>query len=259
MVHFAVYTLLAVFIVSLISFIGVISLSFQRETLNKILLTLVSLSAGTLFGGAFLHLLPEAVAVSGFTLQISLLVLAGVLTFFILEKIVHSHLYKCEHGHEHAHGLTHEPHKHHIGIMNLVGDGAHNFVDGLIIAGAFLVNINLGIITTLAVILHEVPQELADFGVLVYSGFSRIKALMFNFLSSAIAIVGAIVGLSLGAKGEMFVQLILPFAAGGFIYIAGANLIPELHKKCGIKDDVYHILAMLVGIGIMVGLLFLEF
>jgi len=258
MANIVVYTLLAVFIVSLISFVGVFSLALQRKTLNKILLTLVSLSAGTLFGGALLHLLPEAVEANGFTITISLSVLAGIIVFFIIEKVVHSHIHKCEHKHHH-HGLTHEPHKHHIGVMNLVGDGLHNFVDGLIIAGAFLVNIHLGIITTIAVILHEVPQELADFGVLVYSGFSRVKALMFNFLSAAIAIVGALVGLSLGARGEMFVQFILPFAAGGFIYIAGSNLIPELHKKCGLKDTISHLLAMLVGIGIMVALLFLEF
>ena len=146
----------------------------------------------------------------------------------------------------------------HIAILNLIGDGLHNFLDGLIIAGSYLISIPAGIAATVAVILHEVPQEIADFAVLLYSGLSKWKALLFNYLSAAVAIVGAVVGLYFGARSEMFISLIVPFAAGGFVYIAGSNLIPELHKECGIKDSVWHIFAFILGIIIMIGLKSLE-
>ena len=217
------------------------------------LLFLVSLSAGTLFGGAFLHLLPETIEESGFGLSVSLTILSGILVFFILEKFVHMH---------HHHTLPSKNKKDrgtgHIGLMNLAADGMHNFLDGLIIAGSYLISIPAGIATTIAVILHEVPQEIADFGVLLYSGFSKKKALLLNFLSAAVAIVGAVVGLSIGRGSEEFILYLLPFAAGGFIYIAGSNLIPELHKEYNLKDSLLHLFALVLGIGIMVALLFLE-
>ena len=247
------YTILSVIIVSLVSLIGVFALTVRKRLLSKTLLFLVSLSAGTLLGGAFLHLLPEAIEGHGFTVELSLFVLAGIILFFILEKFIH---WRHDHCHP-AHPLIHEDNPHHIGIMNLVGDGIHNFADGLIIAGSYLVNLHLGIATTIAVILHEVPQELADFGVLLYSGYTKKKALLFNFLSAAVAIVGAIVGLILGANSETFIHFILPFAAGGFIYIAGSNLIPELHKECKLCDTVWHIFALLLGILLMYGLKFI--
>ncbi len=251
-----VYTVLSVIIVSLVSFIGIASLYFTRNTLGKLLMVLVSISAGTLLGDAFLHLLPEAVEEEGFTLTVGLLSLAGVIIFFIVEKIIH--LRKCEAPHPHDHPLLHQPHKHHIGILNLFGDGVHNFIDGLVIAGSYLVSVPVGIATTIAVILHEAPQELADFGVLLYAGFSKSKALLFNFFSAALAILGAVVGLLVGAAGERFAVFILPITAGGFIYIAGSNLIPELHKECGVKDSLLHFSALLAGIALMAGLLFLE-
>ena len=246
------YTILSVIIVSLVSFVGVLSLSFKDKFLKKMLLFLVSLSAGTLFGGAFLHLLPETIEESGFGLSVSLTILSGILVFFILEKFVHLH---------HHHTIPGKNIKKrgtsHIGLMNLAADGMHNFLDGLIIAGSYLVSIPAGIATTIAVILHEVPQEIADFGVLLYSGFSKKKALLLNFLSAAVAIVGAIVGLSIGSGSEEFISYLLPFAAGGFIYIAGSNLIPELHKEYSLKDSLLHLFALVLGIGIMVSLLFL--
>lgn len=261
MVETALYVLISVTIASLVSLVGAVSLVISKSGLNKILLIMVSLSAGTLFGGAFLHLLPKIVEKLGFTLPVSLLVLGGIISFFLLESILHQHL--CEIPLPRQYPLLHEPHKHKphkhkIGILNLVGDGVHNFIDGLVIAGAYLISIPTGIATTIAVILHEVPQELADFGVLIYSGFSKAKALFFNFLSAATAILGALVGLILGSRGEMFALYLLPFAAGIFIYIAGANLIPELHKQCGWKESFWHLLSFLLGIAIMIGLLFLE-
>ncbi len=259
MVPAELYTILSVVLVSLVSLVGISSFLFQRGRIEKILLLLVGLSAGTLFGGAFLHLLPEAVEHSGFGIRVSLLVLAGVLVFFVLEKLIHwhhCHIHSEEvEQHMHLH-KTH--HTHHIAPLNVVGDALHNFIDGLVIAGSYLVSIPAGIATTVAVILHEVPQEIADFGVLLYSGLSRGKALLFNFLSAAVAIIGAIVGLTVGGQSETFVSLILPFAAGGFVYIAGSNLIPELHKECELKDSFWHFVALVAGIGIMWVLLFLE-
>ena len=133
----------------------------------------------------------------------------------------------------------------------------HNFLDGLIIAGSYLVSIPAGIATTIAVILHEVPQEIADFGVLLYSGLSKTRALLLNFLSATVAIFGAVIGLIIGSGSQDFILSLLPFAAGGFIYIAGSNLIPELHKEYNLKDSFLHLFALILGIGIMVALLFL--
>ena len=256
MVHTVLYTLISVIIVSLVSFVGVFTLAFKDKSLDKFLMVLVSISAGTLLGGAFLHLLPEAVEkAGGFTIQISLLVLLGVLLFFILEKFIH-------HKHEHTHGaqMSHrhiDHHPKHIAPINLMGDALHNLLDGLVIAGSYLVSIPAGIATTVAVIFHEVPQEIADFGVLVYSGMSRKKALFYNFLSAAVAIIGAIIGLLLGTRIEIFVSIVIPIAAGGFIYIAGANLIPELHKDCKFIDSFWHFLAMFGGIALMYVLLYI--
>ena len=246
------YTIVSVIIVSLVSFVGVFSLSFKDKFLKKILLFLVSLSAGTLFGGAFLHLLPETIGERGFSLQVSLTILAGILVFFILEKFVHLH---------HHHTIPTKKNKeggvNHIAPLNLVADGMHNFLDGLIIAGSYMVSIPAGIATTIAVVLHEVPQEIADFGVLLYSGLSKTRALLLNFLSATVSIFGAIIGLIIGSGSQEFILSLLPFAAGGFIYIAGSNLIPELHKEYNLKDSFLHLFALVLGIGIMVALLFL--
>ncbi len=255
-----IYVIISVIIVSLVSIVGVLTLTLGEKKLHKILLTLVSLSAGTLLGGAFLHLLPEAVEEQGFTLLVSFSALGGVLVFFLIEKSIHAH--HCETRSHQQSPLHHQPHMHlhkqHIGVLTLFGDGLHNLLDGLVIAGAYLADVSLGIATTIAVVLHEVPQEIADFGVLLYSGFSKWKALFYNFLSAATAILGAVIGLVLGAQSEVFIRFILPFAAGGFIYIAGSNLIPELHKECGWKESLWHVVAFVVGIALMWGILLLE-
>ena len=256
----SIYAIVSVIIVSLVSLAGVLTLSFGEKKLHKFLLILVSLSAGTLLGGAFLHLLPEVVEERGFTLAVSFSALGGVLVFFLIEKWIHAH--HCDTmPHEHS-PLHHEPHMHvhkqHIGILTLFGDGLHNLLDGLVIAGAYLISVPAGIATTLAVVLHEVPQEIADFGVLLYSGFSKWKALFYNFLSAAMAIIGAVIGLVLGSRSEAFALFILPFAAGGFVYIAGSTLIPELHKECGWKESILHVLAFVLGIALMWGILLLE-
>lgn len=252
MIQQLAYTLISVVVVSLVSFVGVFSLILRPKLLQEMLLVLVSLSAGALFGDAIIHLLPEA-AENGFSLSISIYVLAGILTFFLLEKIIH-----WQHCHLPAQKHQGKKHIHRLGIINLIGDGLHNFIDGLIIAGSYLISPPTGIATTMAVVFHEIPQEIADFGVLIYAGFSRQRALFFNFISATLAIAGGIFGYVLGSSSEQFIQFLLPFTAGGFIYVAGSNLIPELHKGCDTTESLWHIVALIVGIGLMVALVFLE-
>lgn len=250
------YTIISVIIVSLVSLIGIITLFFGKKKINHLLPTLVSISAGTLFGGAFLHLIPEAVEESGsFGISISFFILSGIIIFFLLDKLIH-----WKHSHTES-SLIHTIKENNPSIvyLNLLGDGFHNFLDGLIIAGSYLVSIPTGIATTIAVVIHETPQEIADFGVLMYSGLSKWKALFYNFLTATLAIVGAILGLILGTQSEMFIVAIVPFAGGAFVYIAGSNLIPELlRKNHGLKILLQQFLAFIVGIIIMYGLLFLE-
>ncbi len=255
MVAVIAYTLASVIVVSLISLVGILTLFSKRTETEEILLLLVSLSAGSLFGSVFLHLLPQTVEQHGLTIRLSLLVIAGILTFFILEKIIHWRHCHVQ-GEQQQKHLAHHPSQ--LAPLNLAGDALHNFMDGLAIAGSYLISIPTGIATTIAVVLHEIPQEVADFGVLLYAGLSRWKALLFNFFSAATAIVGAVIGLILGARSGIFTEFILPFTAGGFVYIAGSNLIPELHKKCGLKDSFWHLVAMVLGIAIMGALVLVE-
>ncbi|MFH1588984.1 MAG: ZIP family metal transporter [archaeon] len=241
------YVFGSVILVSLISIIAIIPILFKKKTSKRFLVVLLSLSAGALLGGVFIHFLPEIVE-TGYTLTSAIYIMLGFLVFFILEKFVHwHHNKKCVNApNQEAHG-----HAYQLAPMNLIGDGVHNFLDGLVIAGSYLVNIPLGIAATISIIFHELPQEIADFGVLLYAGLSKKKALLFNFLSATTAIIGAIVGLVLANKIGSFTTFIIPFAAGNFIYIAAANLVPELHRHCKIKDTIMHVLAILVGIGIM--------
>lgn len=240
------YTLVSVLIVSLISFVGIISISVKEKVLKDILLFLVSLSAGVLLGDAFLHLLPEAVSASGFTISVSLSLLSGIAVFFVLEKIIFW---------RHCHVPTSEDHPHPFAYMNLTGDALHNFIDGMIIAGSFIASIPLGIATTIAVIAHEVPQEMGDFGVLVHGGFSRGRALFLNFVTALTAFAGAVVILLLSLKVEVITAFLVPFTAGGFIYIAGSDLIPELKKHINLINSTLQLAFMMLGVAIMLVLL----
>ena len=217
------YIILSTVIVSLIAIIGIVTIGVDDKKLNKIVLLLVSLSAGGLLGGAFLHLLPEAV--EGFEgLNVYLFLIFGFILFFLIEKIL---------DYRHCHNVE-EEHMcefHSFRWLNLIGDGVHNLLDGLIIAAAFASSLNLGIITTIAVIFHEIPQEIGDFGVLVYGGFSKKKALGLNFLTAIVAIGGGIIGYFFISTIELATPFILSFAAGGFIYIGASDLIPELKKE----------------------------
>ncbi|MEI6597103.1 MAG: ZIP family metal transporter [bacterium] len=240
------YTIASVLVVSLLSLIGIFTLILSREKLNRLTLFLVSLSAGTLLGDSFLHLIPEAVAKNGDQLNIWLWLLGGILTFFILEKVVHW---------RHCHSLTTEAHPHPVGMMNLIGGGLHNFIDGMVIAGSYLIDFNLGLATTIAVISHEIPRELGDFAILIYAGYTKFKALFYNFISAAISIFGAIFVLTIGGRIENFTTFIIPFTAGGFIYIATSDLFPELKKDNNKLSQAFMQLAsIIIGIAIMLAL-----
>lgn len=256
MISVIVFTIMSVIIVSFVSFIGIITLFFRREKINNLIILLVSTSAGTLFGGAFLHMIPEAIEKNnGFGISISLLALLGIVIFFVLDNLIHW-------GHSYSQSsLMHTKDNSNIGIayLNLLGDGLHNFLDGLIIAGSYLISISTGIAATIAIVIHEAPQEIADFGVLVYAGLSKSKALFFNFISASFAILGSIIGLIIGLKSEIFINSTVPFAAGAFIYIAGSNLIPELlHSGYKLNDLIKKSIAIVIGMALMYGLLFFE-
>lgn len=230
--------------VSLLSFIGLVIFAIKEKILEKILLVLVSLSAGVLMGSAFLHLLPEAMGSGSYAAGSNaydafLYVLFGFCAFFLVEKALH-----WQHCHE-RHCKVHT-----FAYMNLVGDGVHNFMDGLIIAASFVTNIPLGITTTLAVALHEIPQEISDFGVLIYGGFKKTKALLFNFISALIAVLGGVTGFY--ASGYMSITAyITPLAAGGFIYIAATDLIPEIRKEKNIWKSFAYFGVFFMGIMLM--------
>lgn len=242
------YIFLASLLTSLLSFVGVLFLSFSIKRLKKIVMFLVSLSAGALLGDAFLHLLPEAVENMENSMAIWFGVLAGIILFFSLEKIIHW---------RHCHEPTCESHPHTLGAMNLVGDGLHNLIDGMIIAGSFLVDVRLGVITTIAVISHEIPQEIGDFGVLIHAGYKAKKALLFNFFSGLFSILGALIVVLIGVYSENFINFIIPITAGGFIYIASSDLIPELKKDTSLNKTIKQLLGIFIGLALMLLLKFL--
>jgi len=244
-----VVSILSAVLISLIAFVGIFAISIKLNKLRKILFYLISFSAGALLGDAFLHLIPHAIEHEGYSIQISLIVLLGILVMFFVEKVVHW---------RHCHEPTCDDHPHPFAIMNLVGDVVHNLIDGLIIGASYLVAFPVGVATTLAVIFHEVPQEIGDFSVLVHGGFSKGKALFFNFLTALTAVLGVIIALIVGAKAHHLVDLLIPFAAGSFIYIAGSDLIPEMHKEVGFWKGILQLSLIIAGMAIMFVLLFLE-
>lgn len=247
------YTIVSVIVVSLISLVGVLTLAVRKEKLEHILLYLVSFSVGALFGDVFLHIIPEISDLGGWEKGAGWYLLLGIVLFFIIEKFVHwHHCHKVDHAHDHD---LMKP----LAVTVLIGDAFHNFLDGAIIAGSFLVSFPLGLATTLAVIFHEIPDELGHFGVLLYTGMKSGRALWFNFLSALTAILGAVVTLLAARQIEGLEIVLLAIAGGGFIYIAGSDLIPELHKgECRSCRAVYQLIAILLGVGLMGLMLLLE-
>jgi zinc and cadmium transporter len=244
------YSLISVLIVSAVSLVGVFTLSVKAKKLKSFLIYVISFSAGALLGDVFLHLLPE-ITTSGLALKTSLYILLGLTIFFLLEKVIQW---------QHCHAIvTDDDHIHPFAYMNLVGDGLHNFIDGLIISASYIISIPAGIATTIAVVLHEIPQEIGDFGVLIHGGFSKGRAIFLNFVSALFAVLGAIIALWLSDIVENIELILVPIAIGGFIYIAGSDLIPELHKDSdNLGKSILQLIAFILGIAIMFALLFLE-
>ena len=232
--------ILSTLIISSGSFVGVLTLAMNQKFLSKILLSLVSLSAGTMLAAALLHLLPESVETLGITLPFELTLLSFI-GFFMLERFLH-----WRHCHDKDH-LT----KHTMGTMNLLADGIHNFLDGVLIAASFAAGNGLGLVATLAIAMHEIPQEIGDFGVLLHSGFTKKKALLYNVLVSLTAILGGILGYVASHSMLGFAHYLVPIAAGGFIYISAADLIPELKNVTSTKKTIAMVATFLLGVVIM--------
>ncbi|MDD5418174.1 MAG: ZIP family metal transporter [Candidatus Nanoarchaeia archaeon] len=240
------FALIATIGVSAISLIGALTLFFRKKSVEKFLLTMVGLSAGALLSGAFFHLIPESLEVLN-AMTSGAIVLIGIIIFFIIEKILHwrhCHKGKCK--------------IHTFSYMNLIGDAVHNFIDGLIIIASFMTNISTAITSLIAIILHEIPQEIGDFGVLVYGGIKRSRALLYNFISALFAVLGVIIGYLFSSYIENFSAYILPFAAGGFIYIASSDLIPQLHKTKRVRDVILPFVFFIIGILLVGAVSFFE-
>ncbi len=234
------WIILATFVNGLVALVGIFSLLIKDKILNKIVNGLVAFSAGALLSGALFHLLAESLDTLSAMKAFSYLLL-GFIMFFVVERFLHWH--HCHEGKCDVHPVSY---------LILFGDGIHNFIDGIIIAGSFIISIPFGIITTILIIAHEIPQELGNFGVLVYSGFGKVKALVYSLISQLTAIIGGIIGFLLSTSVEGIIPFILPFAAGGFIYIAASDLIPELHKEPNTKKSLLSFGLFLFGIVLMV-------
>lgn len=261
MMEIYIYALASVFIVSLISLVGIFGLSFNDRILRKYIFVLTSIAVGALFGDAFVHLIPEAFEGSSNPALVSLFLILGVMTFFILEKFLHWHHHTSV-GEIHKHEqLLHEDHSHKmkpLGVLVLTSDSVHNFIDGVVIGVSYMVSIEVGIATTIAVLLHEIPQEISDFGLLIHAGFTKARAIFLNFATALFAIVGTLIAFLIHTVSGEVMSLIAAFAAGNFIYIAGSDLVPELHKTVSLKRSLVQFCAVMFGIIIMFALLLLE-
>jgi len=229
---------LSMSIVSVLGLVGLLAVTKQR--IEKYLYIIVSLSAGTLLGGAFLHLLPESVEVMDGSTPFAI-TLVSFVGFFILEKVIHF---------RHCHTEGCDDHMS-FGYINLVGDGVHNFIDGVIIAGAFMTDLRLGVVTTIAVLLHEIPQEVGDMGVLLHSGFSKSKAIWSNLFISLTALLGGIFGYVFAAHALVATEYLLPVAAGSFLYLASSDLLPELRKEDHSGRFMVSVIFVSIGIALM--------
>jgi len=237
--------LLAITLVSLISLIGIIFL-LTKKKLDKTLAFIVAFASGTLLATAFFHMIPESFE------EINTLwpVLIGIIIFFIIESFIHWH---------HSHELTCEKCIHPMAYLNLIGDGIHNILDGLIIAASFLIDTKTGILITFSIMLHEIPQEIGDFAILLRSGMSKAKALILNLASGTMAILGGIIGYFFFTNLEFTLPYIIGLAAGGFIYIAGVDILPTLHQEKDQTKKIIQTIALILGILLMYIIMNLHF
>lgn len=226
-------------LMSAIALVGSIALVLSEQMLQRLVLPLVAFAAGSLLGGAFFHMIPASLASGIGDVTVYALILAGFAVFFGLEQFLHWH---------HCHRADTECKKP-LTYLILIGDGLHNFLGGLAVAGTFLIDIRLGLVTWLAAAAHEVPQELGDFGVLVHGGWPRRQALFYNVLSALTFLLGGIIAYL--ASFRLDVSFLVPFAAGNFLYIGAADLIPEVKAHADLKANITHFVAFAVGVALM--------
>ncbi|ELZ10729.1 zinc/iron permease [Halovivax asiaticus JCM 14624] len=239
------WILLTTLLISLFAWIGVFTLYLADHLVERLLLWLVAFAAGALLGGAFFHLLPRAIRSHGslHTRGLFVALVVGFAFFYVLEQFIHWH-------HHHGTDHEHEP----VTYLVLVSDSLHNFIDGIVIAGAFLIDVEVGLVTAFAIALHEIPQEIGDFGILVYGGFDKVRALAVNFATALTVVLGGLVGYALsGVVGEPPVAL-LTFAAGNFIYIASSDLIPEINAEAEVRNRLGYFVVFVAGLGVMYGI-----
>lgn len=235
--------------ISLMSLAGVLVLFFKDDFLQKIILRLVAFSAGSLIGGAFLHMIPESLNELNNNSLVFIWVIIGFSIFFLLEQFIHWH-------HCHTLECQHKEYTKPTAYLILMADGLHNFIDGLAIAGAFLFDVRIGLITALVVATHEIPQELGDFGVLINSGWKKSRALLFNLISGLTAVLGGLAVYFIAQ--DIQVDFLLPLSAGGFIYIASSDLIPEVKHHAKMSTNVANFSAFIFGILLIVAVGYLE-
>lgn len=243
-----ILSLASVVTVSLVSLVGLATLSLTARHIERVASILMSFAVGALLGDAFIHLIPEAFARHpGATLEPSLRVLAGVLLFFVVEKLL-----RRRRGPPREWRRPAEDRRPELATINIIGDAIHNFIDGMLIGASYLAGPTLGVATTVAVLFHEIPQELGDFGVLVHSGRGVRRAVLLNFASASLAILGAVGTLMVGmAAGTAVMLALVPVTAGGFVYIAAADLIPELQRDRTIRGLLVQAGLMAAGIAVM--------
>jgi zinc and cadmium transporter len=225
-------------LMSAIALVGSLTLVLREENLKTLLLPLVALAAGTLLGGALFHMIPASVDKLGNQLSIYVWILFGFAIFLGLEQFLHWH-------HCHRTPSEHRP----LTYLILIADGVHNFIGGLAVAGAFLIDVRVGISAWLAAAAHEVPQELGDFGILIHGGWKKSRALLYNFLSALTFLLGGLFAYAASYTAD--VTFLLPFAAGNFIYIAAADLIPEIKHEENAQLNIVHFLSFMIGIAIL--------
>ena len=258
----SIYAILATIAVSLLSLLGILFFLIEERIVRRLLLLLVSFSTGALLGDVFLHMMPDIAQDGGFTTGRTMLILSGILFTFVVEKIIrwrHCHELPEDMNEPHDHG--HDDHHHHthpVGILSVIGESVHNAIDGIVIASSFLAGIPTGIATTLAVAFHEIPHEIGNFAVLLHSGYSKKKALRLNIMSASAAMIGTLLVIFLSTSFSAISSALLPFAAGNLLYIAGSDLIPELHKETRIREGFLQLLAMIIGMASMYAILLFE-
>jgi zinc and cadmium transporter len=255
------YSVISVLAVSGVSLLGIFVFFVEENRLRKAIDILVALSAGALLGDAFLHLIPDIFSEISNPALAGASVLLGIIFFFVFEKFLrwgHNHHLENNHS-EIEHDEKNCPLASPVGYLSLTSDCFHNFLDGIIIAVSYLLGFKIGLATTLAVFLHEIPKEIGGVAILLHCGFSKKKAVGFNILAGTLSLLGAVIALIIGPASASFINFIIPIAAGGFIYIASSDLVPELHKTVGVKNSLFQFGAILIGVGLMILLLFIEF